>query len=625
MKRLLPNATFIGFTGTPLIRKDKKSTINKFGKFIHTYKFSEAVKDGVVVDLCYELRNVEQFIQNKEKVDKWFETKTEGLNDLAKQKLKQRWTTIQYIADSRERLEEVAKDIIFDFERIPRLREGKGTAILIADSIYDACRYWEIFQLLDFKKCAIISSYTPNVSSIKGEEDGERTRSRKQKTYDVYKKMWNRQKYHKLRSDNENGSHRQCFEDDAIYNFINNPSEMKLLIVVNRLLTGFDAPSATYLYLDKEMRDHGLFQAICRVNRLDKDKDLGYIVDYKNLFESISGAVEDYTTGAFDKFDKEDITGLLKDRLLLARERFENTLKQVKEICNQVKEPKGTLEFLHYFVSDELSIEEYYKETEPRRIEFYNAVSNLVKAYSNIADEMSKAGYTKDQKKKIKAEVKFYNDAKDEVMKSAGDYIELKSYDSSMRYMIDNYINANSAEMQYKLNKSTLLEIIEISGIEEAKEALPEKIRNNPKAVALTVETNIASTIINNRNLNPRYYSKMSELLNELIISKKNKDIAYKEYIQKLVDLANKVKNPEQSGEYPKTMRNIRLKGLYDCMDRDEKDTLFLYNEMNEKIPYDFMDGKMKQREAKQVIMDIVNDKEKAEEIFDLWKNTRGY
>lgn len=624
MKRLLPNATFIGFTGTPLFKKNKKSTIKKFGKFIHTYKFSEAVKDGIVVDLCYELRNVEQFIKNDKKINEWFEMKTQGLNDFAKQKLKQKWLTIQKLASSGERLEEIVKDIIFDFERIPRLREGNGTAILIAESIYDACRYWEIFQLLDFKKCAIISSYTPNVSSIKGEENGEFTLSDKQKRYEVYKKMWDKEKYQKLRSDNENDSHEQCFEDDAIYNFINNPSEMKLLIVVNRLLTGFDAPPATYLYIDKEMKDHGLFQAICRVNRLDKDKDLGYIVDYKNLFKSISGAVKDYTTGAFEKFDKEDITGLLKDRLLLARERFERILKQVKEICDPVEEPKGTLEFLHYFVSNELSIEEYYKETEPKRIEFYNVVSNLVRAYSNIADEMSEAGYAKEEKKKIKAEVKFYTDAKDEVMKSAGDYIELKNYDSAMRYMIDNYINANSAETQYKLNESTLLDIIAISGLEEAQEALPKKIRNDKKAVALTIETNIASTIINKRNLNPRYYSKMSELLNELILLKKNQELDYKEYIQKLVELANKVKNPENSGEYPKSMHNTRLKGLYDCMDRDEEDTLFLYRQMNEKIPYDFMDSKMKQREAKQVILSIVNDEQKTEEIFNLWKNTRG-
>ena len=315
MKRILPNATFIGFTGTPLMKKSKATTLEKFGEYIHTYKFDQAVKDGIVVDLCYESRNVEQRINKPAKIDEWFEVKTAGINEFAKQKLKERWGTLQTVTSSERRLEEIVKDIIFDFERIPRLEQGKGTAMLVASSRYEACRYWEIFQSKEFHKCAIVSSYTPCIADIKGEEDGEFTLSDKQKIYDVYSKMWNKNKYPKLRSESEHDDHTQCFEDDAIYKFINTPSEMKVLIVVDRLLTGFDAPSATYLYIDKKMRDHGLFQAICRVNRLDKDKDFGYIIDYKDLFKNIEGAVEDYTTGAFDDFDKEDITGLLKDRL----------------------------------------------------------------------------------------------------------------------------------------------------------------------------------------------------------------------------------------------------------------------------------------------------------------------
>ena len=98
--------------------------------------------------------------------------------------------------------------------------------------------------------------------------------------------------------------------------FIEEPGQMKLLIVVDKLLTGFDAPPATYLYIDKQMHDHGLFQAICRVNRLDgDDKEYGYIIDYKDLFKSLEGAVQDYTSGALDGYDKEDVAGLLEDRL----------------------------------------------------------------------------------------------------------------------------------------------------------------------------------------------------------------------------------------------------------------------------------------------------------------------
>lgn len=629
MKRILPKATFIGFTGTPLMKKSKATTLEKFGKYIHTYKFDQAVKDGIVVDLCYESRNIEQRINRPEKIDEWFEAKTAGLNEFAKQKLKERWGTLQNVTSSGSRLDEIVKDIIFDFEKIPRLEQGKGTAMLVASSIYEACRYWEIFQTKGFTKCAIVSSYTPYISDVKGEEDGEFTLSDKQKIYEVYEKMWDKNRYSKLRSDSEHDDYTQCFEDDVIYRFIHIPSEMKVLIVVDRLLTGFDAPSATYLYIDKKMQDHGLFQAICRVNRLDKDKDLGYIVDYKDLFENIEGAVEDYTTGAFDNFDKEDITGLLKNRLEFGSERLNKALKKVKSICEPVENPKGTLELLHYFVVEDLdtiseSREEKLKNTESRRIEFYDAVSDLVRSYTNIADEMTKAGYTKEEIKEIKEAVKYYNNARDEIMKAAGDYIELKNYDSAMRYMIDNYISAETSETQYKLDEATLLDVIVASGLDKATKIMPESFKKNKKAMALAIENNIASTIINNKNQNPRYYSKMSELLEELIKMKREQSLDYQEYLEKLIELVKKVKSPETSGDYPKSMHNIRLRGLYDILDKNEEKTIQLYDYLTSNISRDFMESKMKQREFKRELSLWIENENQEEEIFNLWKNTRG-
>lgn len=629
MKRILPKATFIGFTGTPLMKKSKATTLEKFGKYIHTYKFDQAVKDGIVVDLCYESRNVEQRINRPEKIDEWFEAKTAGLNEFAKQKLKERWGTLQNVTSSGSRLDEIVKDIIFDFEKIPRLEQGKGTAMLVASSIYEACRYWEIFQTKGFTKCAIVSSYTPYISDVKGEEEGEFTLSDKQKIYEVYEKMWDKNRYSKLRSDSEHDDYTQCFEDDAIYKFIHIPSEMKVLIVVDRLLTGFDAPSATYLYIDKKMQDHGLFQAICRVNRLDKDKDLGYIIDYKDLFENIEGAVEDYTTGAFDNFDKEDITGLLKNRLEFGSERLNKALKRVKSICEPVENPKGTLELLHYFVAEDLdtiseSREEKLKNTESRRIEFYDAVSDLVRSYTNIADEMTKAGYTKEEIKEIKEAIKYYNNARDEIMKAAGDYIELKNYDSAMRYMIDNYISAETSETQYKLDEATLLDVIVASGLDKATKIMPESFKKNKRAMALAIENNIASTIINNKNQNPRYYSKMSELLEELIKMKREQSLDYQEYLEKLIELVKKVKSPETSGDYPKSMHNIRLRGLYDILDKNEEKTIQLYDYLTSNISRDFMESKMKQREFKRELSLWIENENQEEEIFNLWKNTRG-
>src|SRR5205823_921822 len=182
------------------------------------------------------------------------------------------------------------------------LQSGRGNAMLVSVSIYQACKFYELFTSHGFDRCAFVTSYKPSPSDIKGEETGEGLTERLRQ-FDIYIKMLD-------------GKDPETFEKEVKKKFVEEPGQMKLLIVVDKLLTGFDAPPATYLYIDKQMRDHGLFQAICRVNRLDgDDKEYGYIVDYKDLFKSLEGAVHDYTSGALDGYDKADVAGLLEDRL----------------------------------------------------------------------------------------------------------------------------------------------------------------------------------------------------------------------------------------------------------------------------------------------------------------------
>lgn len=628
MKRILSDAVFIGFTGTPLIKNNV--SLKKFGRYIHTYKFDQAVKDGVVVDLCYEARNIEQNIGNREKIDEWFEQQTAGLTDVAKNKLKERWSTLQTIMSSADRLEEIVKDINLDFNRIPRLK-GNGTAILVAGSKYEACRYWELFQRAGFKECAVISSYTPNINDIKGESTGENALSDAKKIYEVYQQMWDKTKYPKLRAENENDNKSLCFEDDCIDKFIHEPARMKLLIVVERLLTGFDAPSASYLYIDKSMKEHGLFQAICRVNRLDKEKDFGYIVDYKDLFENIKESIDNFTSNEpelkkEDFFGNDDMVGLLKDKLKLQKDRLDDALRFVEEICEGVDNPKGTIDYLHFFVSKELDMLADMKETEPKRLEFYVAVGKLVRSYANIADYMTKAGYTKEEQNDIKLKVKYYDDIRDEVMKAAGDYIELKNYDGAMRYLIDNYIKAEDSTVIDVLKDTTLLDIISANGLDKYLESIDEESEEKKSdRAALAISGNIAATISKNLMVNPRYYTKMSEMLKEIIEEKKQHEENYKEYLKKLVELAKMVKQPEKSGQYPQRINNIRLRGLYDCLNKNEDHTLLLYKVLNEKVPYDFMETEIKQRLAKRTISEYVSNTDSVNEIFELWKNTRGY
>ena len=167
MKAILPEAVFIGFTGTPLLKKDKATSIEVFGGYIHTYKYDEGVADGMVLDLRYEARDVPQSITSQEKIDAWFETKTKALTPRAKAKLKSAWGNMQVVFSSRTRLESIARDIIFDMETKNRLMNGNGNAILVAESIYAACKYYEIFQSKGFKKCAIISSFIPRQSDLR--------------------------------------------------------------------------------------------------------------------------------------------------------------------------------------------------------------------------------------------------------------------------------------------------------------------------------------------------------------------------------------------------------------------------------------------------------------------------
>ena len=163
MKAIMPNAVFIGFTGTPLLAKDRRLTsFEVFGGYIHTYKFSEGVEDEVVLDLVYEARDIDQRLGSEDKIDAWFEAKTRGLNDWQKDELRKQWGTMQKVLSSRSRMDQVVNDIVFDFSVQPRLSSERGNAILVASSIYDACRYFERFQKTPLKgKCAVITSYNP--------------------------------------------------------------------------------------------------------------------------------------------------------------------------------------------------------------------------------------------------------------------------------------------------------------------------------------------------------------------------------------------------------------------------------------------------------------------------------
>jgi len=610
MKAILPEAIFIGFTGTPLLKSDKQKSIEVFGKYIHTYKFDEAVRDEVILDLRYEARDIDQQITSPEKIDKWFDAKTRGLNDVAKGQLKRRWGTMQKVLSSKSRLEKIVADILLDMETKDRLMSGRGNALLVAGSIYEACKYYELFTEAGFNKCAIVTSYGGGIDEIKGEETGDGV-TESQEKYAIYQKMLN-------------GRSVEQFDREVKEKFVKTPAQMKLLIVVDRLLTGFDAPPATYMYIDKKMQDHGLFQAICRVNRLDDvDKEFGFIIDYKDLFQSLETSVHDYTSGAFDAYEKEDVVGLLTNRLQKGRERLEDAREQIKALCEPVSPPKETLDYINYFCGGALSTGDQLEEHEPKRVSLYKLTISLIRAYANIANEMIEAGYTPEEIKKVKEEVEYYEDVRTTVRLASGDYIDLKAYEPAMRHLIDSYIQAEDSKKISSFDDMTLLNLVVNKG-EEAFEQLPEKVRNEKEAVAETIENNMRRKIIDESPVNPKYFEKMSLLLTELVNERKHASMAYKEYLKKIVELAKKIQDPGETNEYPPSIDSNAKRALFDNLGGD----IDLVNKIDHDVRFikkDSWRGSLiKEREVRNVLVGIIPE-DRLDEIFELIKNQREY
>ena len=643
MKALLPGAMLIGFTGTPLLKDDKRRSIETFGPYIHTYKYDEAVRDGVVVDLRYEARDIDQRITSQAKIDQWFELKTQGLTDVAKAQLKQRWGTMQKVLSARDRLNQIVNDVLLDMETRDRLRSGRGNAMLVSGSIYSACRLFEMFQQTDLAgKCAIVTSYKPSPADIKGEETGEGLTERLNQ-YEIYRKMLASH----FNEPEETAMYKvEQFEKEVKKRFINEPGQMKLLIVVDKLLAGFDAPPATYLYVDKQMQDHGLFQAICRVNRLDgEDKEYGYIIDYKDLFHSLEHAVKDYTGAAFSGYDKADVEGLLKDRLQQGREHLEEAREAVKALCAPVGPPRDTAAYLRFFCAAESGNAEQLKGNEARRVALYKLVAAYLRAYANLANEMREAGYSDAESLDIKGEVDHYEKVREEIKLASGDYIDMKVYEPAMRHLLDTYIRAEESEKLSAFDDLTLVRLIVERG-DSALDALPKGIRDNREAMAETIENNVRRLIIDEMAVNPKYYEKMSELLDAVIAQRKQKAMDYKAYLAKIVALTKQVSQPETHA-YPLRIKTPPRRALYDnlkavtgladriarvgrvtehSLDAAESAAEAVDNAILAVKKADWRGNRFKEREVRNAIQSILGaDAGLVDTIFEIVKNQREY
>jgi len=472
---------------------------------------------------------------------------------------------MKHLLSSRSRMDRIVNDIVFDFSVKSRLSNQRGNALLVASSIYEASKYFTLFQKTPFNdKCALVTSYNPQAQDVTKEETGANTETDKQFIYNTYTDL-----LRDIKAE-PNMTRSETYEERAKALFIKEPANMKLLIVVDKLLLGFDAPPCTYLYIDKSMQDHGLFQAICRTNRLDgEDKDFGHIVDYKDLFQKLENAIAVYTSELDNSAGGADPQVLLKDRLKLGRERLDNALEELYLLCEPVEPPKGDLEHIHYFCGN-TEIPDDLQEREILRASLYKAVVSMVRAYSNISDELEAAGYTSADINRIKHQIDHYRNVREIVRMASGEILDLKPYEADMRYLIDTFIDAKDPKVISPFENVGLLDLIVKSGIAEAIAEKLGNLKGNKNAIAETIENNVRSKIIKEHLGDPAFYEKMSALLDEIIAARKAKAIEYEEYLKSIAELVNKVEAGHEDDTPQPLKNNPALRAIYHNLRQSE-------------------------------------------------------
>ncbi len=630
MKRWLEGAIFVGFTGTPLLRKDRQMTRDVFGTYIHTYKFHEAVTDNVILDLKYEARDVPQRLTNQAKIDAWFEQKTKGLNNFQKAVLRKRWATMEDLMSAAERKSRIIAEIIQDFSLKPRLNDDRGTAILVAASIYDACHYYRLIQNTSFgPHMGIITSFEPNHNAISREPPNSDERYK----FDTYTK-------HVLKP----GQTTKQYEYETKRRFIEEPANMKLLIVVSKLLTGFDAPSCTYIYLDNEIHDHNLFQAICRTNRLDgDDKDYGYIVDFKELFGDVQHAIAVYNS---DELDIDEGNGgennvHIKNWLEEGKKHLDESREALKYLCEPVPLPRQVEQYLQYFCGD-ASDPNALMETEALRVSFYKAVATFVRAYAAITQHLDEAGYSAADGTAIQGEVDFYSDLRAAMKKHSGEELDIKPYEADMRHLLNTYVQADPADNLGNLANLSLTELIIETGIHDAiARKLNDKGKLSKNAVAEGIINNIRKTIIRDQLTDPRFYDQMSKLLEDLIRQSREEAAAYEEFLRRAEDLVRKLATRAPDQGVPASLQGNREAAVifnnlptldattFVCpADDDLKADLALRIDraIREQAPADWKGEETREREVLNALYPLLDkDREVTLALFEIIKSQPGY
>ncbi|WP_085992163.1 type I restriction endonuclease subunit R [Oceanobacillus senegalensis] len=516
MKKVFPNACYLGFTGTPLMKKEK-STMIKFGKLIHTYTIADGVRDKAIVPLLYEGKMVDQSV-NQRAIDNRLEMITRNLNDEQKDDVMKKWSLFERIASSNQRISMIAFDINQHFLDNYKTQGSQFKAMLATNSKIEAIRYLESFEELGDINCAVVVS-PPDQREGHEAVDEES----KDKVQRFWKRMMDRY------------GTPEAYEDAIKEEFIHG-DEIDLLIVVDKLLTGFDAPRATVLYVDKPMKEHTLLQAIARVNRLYEGKDYGFIVDYRGLLEKLDEAMQMYSGAGLENFDPKDIEGAIHDVISVIGQLRQNH-SDLLQIFAPIKNKRDTEEY------------EVWLEDEERRNDFYDTLSKFGRNLG-IALESEKIynALSQEELQKYKKDLKFYQELRKSVKLRYSDTIDHKEYEAKMQKLMDNYISAEEV-----IRITNPVDILNEKAFEEELERLDSK-----RAKADAIRTRLSKSVSAKWDENPAYYKKFSERIQEAIQEYKDKRISEAEYLNRMKDIMKDYRKGETDDDYPDVIKENR-------------------------------------------------------------------
>lgn len=511
MRSVFPNACYIGFTGTPLM-KSEKNTMARFGRLIHKYTIRDGVEDGAIVPLIYEGRFVEQKV-DEENIDLWFKQTTRRLTEAQREDLRRKWSSIRRLTSTDARIKRIALDISEHF--IEGYKDTGFKAMLATNYKRDAIRYLECFEQFGDLNCAVVISPPDMREGVDDVDEG---------ADNLVVSFWNKMMQQYGDADRYEEAIKNRFCD----------GEIDILIVCSKLLTGFDAPLCQVLYIDKELKEHGLLQAIARTNRLHEGKDYGLIVDYRGLIEKLDTAMDMYSGAGLENFDGGDLKGVVVD-VMSAIGNLRSAYTQLVELFA----PVGS-------ISDAEAVEVFLADDKMRQ-DFYTLLCAFGRALHLVLNaEQAYNALSKEERQKVQDTFIFFSKVRRSVKLQYCDAIDNAEYEPLMQNLLDTHLSVAG------LKKITSpIDILNKDDFEKELEELGS-LRSKADAIA----SRMTRSISEKRDENPAYYDSFSKRIRDALALYKEKVISEAEYLAKMRTIMEDYHAGRSTVSYPARIKN---------------------------------------------------------------------